>query len=53
MVRSSKLEFPNHAGDGMLAGRLDEPDGEIKATALFAHCFTCSKDVLAASRIAA
>ena len=52
MVRSSKLEFPNSAGDGMLAGRLDEPDGEIKATALFAHCFTCSKDVLAASRIA-
>lgn len=53
MVRSSKLEFPNSAGDGMLAGRLDEPDGEVRAFALFAHCFTCSKDVLAASRIAA
>jgi putative redox protein len=52
MVRSSKLEFPNKAGDGLLAGRLDEPDGEIRAYALFAHCFTCSKDVLAASRIA-
>ncbi len=52
MVRSSKLEFPNSAGDGMLAGRLDEPDGEIKAVALFAHCFTCSKDVLAAGPIA-
>jgi uncharacterized OsmC-like protein/pimeloyl-ACP methyl ester carboxylesterase len=52
MVRSSKLEFPNSAGTGMLAGRLDEPEGEIKSYALFAHCFTCSKDVLAASRIA-
>lgn len=52
MVRSSKFEFPNSAGSGMLAGRLDEPDGETKGYALFAHCFTCSKDVLAASRIA-
>jgi putative redox protein len=52
MVRSSKLEFPNSAGTGMLAGRFDEPEGEIRAYALFAHCFTCSKDVLAASRIA-
>lgn len=54
MVRSSKFEFPNGAGSGMLAGRLDEPEGEgeTKAYALFAHCFTCSKDVLAAGRIA-
>src|SRR5262249_56703576 len=29
------------------------PDGAITAYALFAHCFTCSKDVLAAKRIAA
>ncbi len=52
MVRSSKFEFPNSAGSGMLAGRFDEPEGETRAHALFAHCFTCSKDVLAASRIA-
>jgi putative redox protein len=52
MVRSSKLEFPNSTATATLAGRLDEPDGDIKAYALFAHCFTCSKDVLAASRIA-
>lgn len=52
MVRSSKLEFPNSAGTAMLAGRLDEPVGVTKAYALFAHCFTCSKDVLAASCIA-
>lgn len=52
MVRSSKLEFPNSAGNGKLAARFDEPAGEIRAYALFAHCFTCSKDSLAATRIA-
>jgi putative redox protein len=34
-----------------LSARLDMPDGEIRAYALFAHCFTCGKDVFAASRI--
>ena len=52
MVRSSRLEFPNSTGSAMLAGRLDLPDGDITAYALLAHCFTCSKDVLVASRIA-
>ena len=52
MVRNSKIEFPNSSGTAKLAARLDSPAGEIKAFALFAHCFTCSKDVLAASRIA-
>ena len=36
-----------------LAGRLDLPMGPPKAFVLFAHCFTCSKDVFAASRISA
>lgn len=36
-----------------LAAALDLPDGEPVAYALFAHCFTCGKDVLAARRIAA
>ena len=42
------------AGTGgyQLAAALDLPDGAIAAYALFAHCFTCSKDVLAARRIA-
>nr|WP_249792719.1 bifunctional alpha/beta hydrolase/OsmC family protein [Bradyrhizobium sp. BRP22] len=31
---------------------MDTPEGEIRAYALFAHCFTCGKDVLAAKRIA-
>ena len=36
-----------------LAARLDLPAGAVRAYALFAHCFTCSKDVIAARRIAA
>lgn len=39
-------------GGHQLAAALDTPDGPIKAYALFAHCFTCGKDVLAAKRIA-
>jgi uncharacterized OsmC-like protein/pimeloyl-ACP methyl ester carboxylesterase len=38
---------------GQLSARLDLPAGPVRAFALFAHCFTCSKDVLAAKRIAA
>ena len=52
MSESRKIEFPGHSGE-MLAARLDLPDGTPKAFALFAHCFTCSKDIFAASRIAA
>lgn len=37
---------------GKLAARLDLPDGPVLGTALFAHCFTCSKDIPAARRIA-
>ena len=36
-----------------LSARLDMPFGEPRAFALFAHCFTCSKDSLAAGRISA
>ncbi|NRG19374.1 OsmC family protein [Rhizobiales bacterium] len=35
-----------------LAARLDLPTGTVEAYALFAHCFTCSKDVTAARKIA-
>lgn len=51
-VRSQKIEFPGSLG-ATLAARLDLPAGKPRAYALFAHCFTCSKDVFAASRIAA
>ncbi|MGW8188957.1 MULTISPECIES: alpha/beta hydrolase family protein [Sphingomonas] len=48
---SERFEFLGDRGQ-RLAARLDRPDGRPRATALFAHCFTCGKDVLAASRIA-
>ncbi len=44
------LEFPGSHG-ALLSARLDLPDGPPRAYALFAHCFTCSKDALAAARI--
>ncbi|MFQ5985715.1 MAG: alpha/beta fold hydrolase, partial [Alphaproteobacteria bacterium] len=44
--------FPGARGAN-LAARLDLPEGTPAAYALFAHCFTCSKDILAASRISA
>jgi len=47
-----RLEFTGHSGD-TIAARLDLPRGRARAGVLFAHCFTCSKDVLAARRIAA
>jgi putative redox protein len=51
-MRSERIEFPNARGD-TLAARLDRPDaGDPHAFALFAHCFTCSKDSHAARRIA-
>ncbi len=46
------IRFPGALGN-MLAARLDLPSGVPVAFALFAHCFTCSKDTLAASRISA
>jgi uncharacterized OsmC-like protein/alpha-beta hydrolase superfamily lysophospholipase len=48
--QSERLEFPGSQGSP-LAARLDLPDSTPRAYALFAHCFTCSKDVLAAARI--
>ncbi|MFL6748886.1 MAG: alpha/beta fold hydrolase, partial [Sphingomicrobium sp.] len=35
-----------------MAGRLESPSGRVRGWALFAHCFTCGKDNLAAVRIA-
>ena len=47
-----RVTFPGHDGS-QLAARLDMPSGPHLATALFAHCFTCGKDIPAARRIAA
>lgn len=51
MARREKLEFQGFDGS-TLAARLDLPAGPMRATALFAHCFTCGKDIAAAKRIA-
>ena len=49
---TERITFTSHGGDE-LAARLDLPEGPHLGTALFAHCFTCSKDIPAARRIAA
>ena len=49
-IRSEKVSFPGSQGEA-LAARLDLPDGPVRAYALFAHCFTCTKDVFAAARV--
>ena len=50
-MATERFTFTGHSGDE-LAARLDMPEGPVLATALFAHCFTCSKDIPAARRIA-
>ena len=46
-----KFEFKNQNGE-TLSGTLEEPTaGSSRGVALFAHCFSCSKNVLAASRV--
>lgn len=50
-MATEKREFQSANGE-LLAARFDKPDGKIRGYALFAHCFTCTKDILAARRIA-
>ncbi len=47
---TERLTFEGRAGT-RLAARLDLPEGPHLATALFAHCFSCAQDTLAARRI--
>jgi putative redox protein len=49
-IQSERIEFTGAEGQ-RLAARLELPLGAPAGYALFAHCFTCSKDVFAASRI--
>jgi len=51
-MKKIRLEFENSNGE-VLAGLLELPErvDEISSFALFAHCFTCGKDIAAASRI--
>src|ERR1700731_1653602 len=48
---TERFQFTGEGGH-QLAAALDMPEREPVAYALFAHCFTCGKDVLAAKRIA-
>lgn len=48
---TERFQFTGSEGQ-QLAAALDTPDEEVRAYALFAHCFTCGKDGLAAKRIA-
>ncbi|MGF1462056.1 MAG: alpha/beta fold hydrolase [Maricaulaceae bacterium] len=50
MPSSNRVEFTGGLGV-RLAARLERPAGRPRAYALFAHCFSCSKDVFAAARI--
>src|SRR6202011_3891327 len=48
---TERFQFASAEGH-QLAAALDLPEREPLAYALFAHCFTCGKDVLAAKRMA-
>ena len=50
-MQSQRVEFSNTKGE-VLSGVLEIPDNTPSAWAVFAHCFTCSKKSLAASRVA-
>ena len=50
-MSTERFQFTGSEGQ-QLAAALETPDGPVHAYALFAHCFTCGKDGLAAKRIA-
>lgn len=49
-VVREKLTFTNRRGE-KLAALLERPQAGVRAYALFAHCFTCSKNIGTATRI--
>ena len=49
-MKTQKVTFENESGHA-LSGALDMPDGEPRAFALFAHCFTCGKSLTAVRRV--
>lgn len=51
-MRTERCNFPGSDGH-LLDARLDLPDDPPRAYALFAHCFTCGKDINAANRVSA
>jgi len=49
-MKSDRIEFKGALGEN-LSAKLDHADGDMKACALFAHCFTCSKNLKAVGHI--
>mgnify|MGYP001824937914 CR=1 FL=1 len=49
-MKKLNVNFSNDAGE-QLAGILDLPESAPRAYALFAHCFTCSKNLRASTNI--
>ena len=49
-MQTQKITFDSDRGE-KLSGLLDLPAGAPRAFALFAHCFTCSKNIKAAGNI--
>lgn len=49
-MRTERVTFANSNGHE-LSGRLDLPLGTTRAVALFAHCFSCGKDLKAPQRL--
>ena len=49
-MKSERVRFPGAFG-AELAARIDRPEADTRAWAVFAHCFTCSKDLKAANWI--
>ncbi|MEM7194951.1 MAG: alpha/beta fold hydrolase [Pseudomonadota bacterium] len=50
-MKKHKVEFPGSFSTS-LSGLMEMPDQNPRAFVLFAHCFTCGKDIAAASRVA-
>lgn len=50
MTTRQRISFANASGE-QLAAALELPDAPPRAFALFAHCFTCGKDIATATRI--
>lgn len=50
-MTSTRFEFPGSQA-AVLSARLDVPEAAPRAWAVFAHCFTCTKDTRAAAYIA-
>lgn len=52
MLKTTTVEvkFKGSSGD-IIAGKLDKPIGPIRAYALYAHCFTCTKEFIGSRSI--